>query len=161
MDSIWSKTSKGKKRPSLEGDVRTDVAVIGGGMTGILTAWQLEQAGIHTVILEADQIGGGQTKNTTAKITSQHGMFCHTFLEKKGEAVARGYVQANQAAVEEYRRLIRQEGIDCDFMETDAYVYSRDQEKLKRETEAAIRLGIPASMVKNIEIPVSLSLIHI
>ena len=65
MDSIWSKTSKGKKRPSLEGDVRTDVAVIGGGMTGILTAWQLEQAGIHTVILEADQIGGGQTKNTT------------------------------------------------------------------------------------------------
>lgn len=86
---------------------------------------------------------------------SRHGMFCHTFLEKKGEAVARGYVQANQAAVEEYRRLIRQEGIDCDFMETDAYVYSRDQEKLKRETEAAIRLGIPASMAKEIEIPVS------
>lgn len=95
MDSIWSKTSKGKKRPSLEGDVRTDVAVIGGGMTGILTAWQLEQAGIHTVILEADQIGGGQTKNTTAKITSQHGMFCHRFLEKKGEEKARNYVQVN------------------------------------------------------------------
>lgn len=63
MDSIWSKTSKGKKRPSLEGDIRTDVAVIGGGMTGVLTAWQLQQAGIHTVILEADQIGGDRQKN--------------------------------------------------------------------------------------------------
>ena len=85
MDSIWSKTSKGKKRPSLEGDVRTDVAVIGGGMTGILTAWQLEQAGIHTVILEADQIGGGQTKNTTAK--SHPSMECSAidFWRKKAK----------------------------------------------------------------------------
>ena len=83
MDSIWSKTCKRKKRPVLSGEIRADVAVIGGGITGILTAWQLEQAGIRTVILEADQIGGGQTKNTTAKITSQHGMFCHRFLEKK------------------------------------------------------------------------------
>ena len=82
MDSIWSKTCKRKKRPALSGEIRADVAVIGGGITGILTAWQLEQAGIRTVILEADQIGGGQTKNTTAKITSQHGMFCHRFLEK-------------------------------------------------------------------------------
>lgn len=63
MDSIWSKTSKGKKRPSLESGIRTDVAVIGGGMTGVLTAWQLQQAGIHTVILEADQIGGDRQKN--------------------------------------------------------------------------------------------------
>ena len=52
-------------------------------MAGILTAWQLEQAGVRTVVLEADQIGQGQTKNTTAKITVQHGLFCHTFLEKK------------------------------------------------------------------------------
>ena len=136
MDSIWSKTSKGKKRPSLEGDVRTDVAVIGGGMTGILTAWQLEQAGIHTVILEADQIGGGQTKNTTAKITSQHGMFCNRFLEKKGEEKAKNYVQANQDAVEEYKRIVREEGIDCDLTECDSYVYSSDKEKLRKETEA-------------------------
>ena len=110
MDSIWSKTSKGKKRPSLERDVRTDVAVIGGGMTGILTAWHLEQAGIRTVILEADQISGGQTKNTTAKITSQHGMFCHRFLEKKGEEKARNYVQANQEAFRQYDKYHRCQG---------------------------------------------------
>ena len=155
MDSIWSKTSKQKKRPSLEGDIQTDVAVIGGGITGILTAWHLEQAGIRTVILEADQIGGGQTKNTTAKITSQHGMFCNRFLEKKGEEKAKNYVQANQDAVEEYKRIVREEGIDCDLTECDSYVYSSDKEKLRKETEAARKLGINASFVEHIEIPVS------
>ena len=73
----------------------------------------------------ADKIGGGQTKNTTAKITSQHGMFCHTFLAKKGEETARKYVQANQQAVEEYKRIIQETKIDCNFEETDAFVYSK------------------------------------
>ena len=155
MDSIWSKTCKRKKRPALSGEIRADVAVIGGGITGILTAWQLEQAGIRTVILEADQIGGGQTKNTTAKITSQHGMFCNRFLEKKGEEKAKNYVQANQDAVEEYKRIVREEGIDCDLTECDSYVYSSDKEKLRKETEAARKLGINASFEEQIEIPVS------
>ena len=82
MESIWSQTCELTKRPALSKDIEVDVAVIGGGMAGILTAWQLERAGVRTVVLEADKIGGGQTKNTTAKITSQHGMFCH-FLQKR------------------------------------------------------------------------------
>ncbi len=155
MESIWSKTCNRKKKPVLEGHIQADAAVIGGGMAGILTAWQLEQAGVRTVVLEAEQIGGGQTKNTTAKITSQHGLFCRTFIEKKGEEPARKYVQANQAAVEEYKRIIRKECIDCDLLESAAYVYSVDSEKLKRETEAAQRLGINASFEEQIEIPVS------
>lgn len=86
MESIWTQICNHReKRPALDRQIEADVAVIGGGMAGILTAWQLEQAGVRTVVLEADQIGQGQTKNTTAKITAQHGLFCHTFLEKKGE----------------------------------------------------------------------------
>ena len=78
------KTDRIKERESLKGDIRADVAVIGGGMAGILAAYTLEREGVHTVVLEAERIGGGQTKNTTAKITSQHGMFCRSFIEKKG-----------------------------------------------------------------------------
>ena len=155
MESIWSKTSDRVKRPLLDSDIQADVAVIGGGMAGILTAYQLEQSGMHAVVLEADRIGGGQTKNTTAKITSQHGMFCHTFVEKKGEETAEKYVQANQSAVEEYKRIVREEKIDCDLTEADAYVYSMDGEKLRQETEAAQKLGICASFETQIEIPVS------
>ncbi len=155
MESIWIKTCDRKRRPALKGHIEADVLVIGGGMAGILTAWKLGQSGVHAVVLEADQIGGGQTKNTTAKITSQHGMFCHTFLEKKGEETARNYIQANQAAVEEYKRIIRGNHIDCDLEERDNYVYSMDIEQLKREVEAANRLGVRASLEEWIEIPVS------
>lgn len=155
MESIWSRTCEIRRRESQQGDIETDAVVIGGGMAGILTAYQLERAGIHTAVLEAERIGGGQTKNTTAKITSQHGMFCKTFLEKKGKETATKYVQANQDSVEEYKRIIKEEKIDCDFEEQDSYVYSQDAEKLKQEAEVACELGISASYVKEIEVPVS------
>ena len=154
MESIWCKTSDRKKRTALNNDIEVQAAVIGGGMAGILTAWQLEKAGIQTIVLEADRIGSGQTENTTAKITSQHGLFCHTFIEKKGKETVEKYVQANQRAVEEYKKIIREEQINCDFIETGAYVYSMDEEKMRRETDAAQSLGINASFVSQVEIPV-------
>lgn len=155
MESIWSKTCDIKKCPVLTEHIEADVAVIGGGMAGILTAWQLEQAGVHAVVLEAARIGGGQTENTTAKITSQHGLFCHTFLEKKGEETARNYVQANQAAVEEYKRIVREKEISCELTGCDSYVYSEELETLRKETEAAQKLGVGASLETRTELPFS------
>ena len=105
MESIWSRTYSLRKKDALHSDVAADAAVIGGGMAGILTAYQLERAGMRTVVLEAERIGSGQTKGTTAKITSQHGMFCRSFIEKKGIDTAEKYVRANQEAVEEFKRL--------------------------------------------------------
>ena len=48
------KTDRIKERESLKGDIRADVAVIGGGMAGILAAYILEREGVHTVVLEAE-----------------------------------------------------------------------------------------------------------
>lgn len=155
MESIWNKTCDIRKKEPLRGDIEADAVVIGGGMAGILIAYQLKRAGVRAVVLEAERIGGGQTENTTAKITSQHGLFCKTFIEKKGKETAFRYVQANQKAVEEYRRIIQEEKIDCDFKEMDSYVYSKDGDKLREEAEAACELGISAAFVKEIEIPVS------
>lgn len=140
MKSIWSKTCNIEGRPSLNNDIEAGVAVIGGGMAGILAAYELEQAGVHTVLLEADRIGGGQTKNTTAKITSQHGMFCHTFIKNKGIETAKLYVQANQNAIEENRRIIEKEQIMRDTGKavkglTKRFFYIPD------ETTAALERG--------------------
>ena len=80
MKSIWSKTCNIEKQPALNGDIEADVAVIGGGMAGILAAYQLEQAGGDAVLLGAERVGGGQTKNTTVKNTTQDGKVLHTFI---------------------------------------------------------------------------------
>ena len=110
MRSIWSINDiqkKDKREPLPE---HISAAVIGGGMAGILCAWFLMESGVDTVVLEAGTVGSGQTEGTTAKITSQHGMFCHRFLEKKGEEKARNYVQANQEAFRQYDKYHRCQG---------------------------------------------------
>ena len=104
MESIWNDCELPRYRP-LSGDTKTDVLVIGGGMAGLLCAYSLRQAGIHCIVAEADRIGKGITKNTTAKVTAQHGLIYHRLIEKFGAEAAKLYLQANTRAVSELRKL--------------------------------------------------------
>lgn len=83
-ESIWSRTTRFPRAASA-GDVTADAAVIGAGMAGMLTAFLLSRRGISVIVLEADRIAGGQTKNTTAKITSQHGLFYQKLIRTAGK----------------------------------------------------------------------------
>lgn len=154
MDSIWSRSCEIREREPLKGDLETEVAVIGAGMAGILTACALQEAGCQVVVLEADRIAGGQTRNTTAKITAQHGMIYRKLIDTLGEEAARQYARANQEAVRAYGRLVRDKGIDCDFEECCAYVCGDDPEALREEARAAAALGLPASWVRELSAPV-------
>ena len=100
MDSIWLQTAKPPAFAPLRSDLKTDVLVIGGGMAGLLCAHRLARAGVDCALVEADRVGSGVTKNTTAKITSQHGLIYHTLLRRFGAEGARLYLEANQAALE-------------------------------------------------------------
>lgn len=155
MESIWCRSCEIRGRDSLNRNIRTQAAVIGAGMAGILTAYALQEAGREVVVLEADRIAGGQTKNTTAKITSQHGLIYHELKERFGREKAGLYGAANQAAVEEYRRIVREENICCDFEDRYSCIYSDNTERLKREAETASSLGLPASLVRYIPLPVA------
>ena len=74
MESIWHKTIQLPQFPQLDGDVSTDVLVIGGGMAGLLCAYQLKRAGVDCIVAERTRIASGVTANTTAKVTCQHGL---------------------------------------------------------------------------------------
>ena len=133
---------------------KTDVLIIGGGMAGVLCAWQLTQAGVDCLLIEAGRIGSGVTAGTTAKITSQHGLIYGKLLTTFGEEITRGYWQANQLALGEFRRMARE--IPCDFQEKDSFMYSVDSPKdLERELEALSRLGIPGEFVPELPLPIS------
>ena len=138
--------------------MEVQAVVIGAGLAGILTAYYLKQAGIRTIVLEADRIGSGQTKNTTAKITSQHNLIYERMIRTFGHRMAEHYANANEAAIGEYERLIMEKGIDCDFARCPAYLYSRTEETLLRqEAEAAKSLGIGASFETDCELPFSVA----
>ena len=68
MESLWAKTSAFAPREQLTRDESADVAVIGAGIAGLLTAWFLQEAGLRVVVLETGRTAAGQTQNTTAKI---------------------------------------------------------------------------------------------
>jgi len=154
MDSLWRKTASLPRFEGLKSDLKTDVLIIGGGMAGILCAHMLEQAGVDYALVEADRICGGVTGDTTAKITAQHGLIYHQLLHRFGPEKTKLYLQANQWAVEEYRRLCQ--GIACEFQERENFVYSRyDQEKLEQEMAVLERLGAPVRLVKKIPLPIS------
>ena len=154
MKSLWEETEQIPERKVAEGMYERQVGVIGAGMTGILTAWQLQRAGKQVTVLEADRIAAGQTGCTTAKITSQHGIRYYPMAENLGQDAARLYAEANQRAIEEYERIIAEQKIQCNFERLPAYLYSkRDEQLLRKEAEVAAGLGLPAEFVGKTELP--------
>ncbi|MBO7273743.1 MAG: FAD-dependent oxidoreductase [Clostridia bacterium] len=152
MNSIWSETAESVHFSPLDGTKSTDVLIIGGGIGGILCAYKLKQAGIDCILVEAGEICGGVTQNTTAKITLAHGLLYDKMLHRFGKEKAKLYVNAQQNAIKEYTKLCQD--IDCDFERKDAYVYSLDnREKIEKEVIAMRSLGVGATVSNANELP--------
>ena len=88
MESIWTNNTGKKDFEVLSGNQKTDTVVIGGGMAGVLTAYYLQQVGVPVIVLEANRVGSGQTRKTTAKITSQHNLIYEKLLRVFGKEKA-------------------------------------------------------------------------
>ena len=156
MNSIWKETSKRVSFEPLNGVKSTDVLIIGGGIAGILCAYQLKRSGIDCILVEADEICGGITQNTTAKITLGQGLLYNKMLHRFGEEKAKLFVKAQKNAIREYAHLA--ESIDCDFEAKDSYVYSLgNRKKIEKEVDALNILGIGASFSEARELPFSVA----
>lgn len=156
MNSVWEQTSNSIGFKSLKQDIKTEVLIIGGGMAGVLCAYMLDKSGIPYVLVEAQSICSGITKNTTAKITSQHGLIYDKLIREFDIERAKQYLSANETALSEYRSLCR--NIDCDFEEKISYVYSLDdREKIEKEITALEKLGAHAEFVDRLELPFSVA----
>ncbi len=156
MLSVWTANSKFETFSELQEDIKTQVAIIGGGITGVLCGYMLKQKGVDCVILEADRICKGVTQNTTAKITSQHGLVYDKLIKGFGIEKAQMYLQANENAVKRYREMSKV--IDCDFENKDNYVYSvNNLRKVEDEIHALVRLGFNPDFAGEIPVPVSIA----
>ncbi len=156
MKSLWSNAIEQPQFHSLEGTLKTDLLIIGGGLCGILCAYMLKNKGVDCVVGEADKICCGITKQTTAKITYQHGLIYDKIIKKYGVEKARLYFESQKEALDKYRSLCST--VECDFAECDSYVYSLDNRaKIEREVYAMNRVGCDAEFSDNTELPFSVS----
>jgi len=153
QESLWRATSQPPKFHAHKEDTKADVLIIGGGMAGILCAYFLKQAGIDCLLIERGRIGCGSSANTTAKITSQHGLIYHKLEKTFSGEFAKGYWQANEEALAQYQVLSKQ--IPCGLETVDNFIYAqKDRGALENESAALQRLGIPSICTEHLPLPI-------
>lgn len=155
-ESYWVATTQESNYPALPGDIRVDVAIIGGGIVGITSAFILKEAGVSVAVIEADRVLKGTTGHTTAKITSQHDLIYDRLISELGRGKAKQYAESNQEAIDRIEYIVRSWDIDCDFSRKPAYVYAGSEDSAQKiidEVHAARSLGLPASFEGDLPLP--------
>lgn len=157
QESIWIET--GPQPPAaarLEEDVSVDAVVIGGGIVGITTALLLKEAGAQVALLEAGRLARGVSGQTTAKLSSQHGLIYSRLGSDFGPEAAQTYGAANEAALDWIADRVEREQIDCDFRRQPAYAYvlsASELAQVEEEARAAVEAGLPAALVASSSLP--------
>jgi glycine/D-amino acid oxidase-like deaminating enzyme/nitrite reductase/ring-hydroxylating ferredoxin subunit len=152
-ESYWIASTPQPRFPALEKDISVDVAIVGGGIAGITTAYMLTKRGVSVALLEADQILNKTTGNTTAKISSQHGLIYNKIKNKISQEIASQYADANETAIKTIQAIAIENSIECDYTTESAYVYTEQDDFVKeivKEAETASSLGIKASYVEDL-----------
>jgi glycine/D-amino acid oxidase-like deaminating enzyme/nitrite reductase/ring-hydroxylating ferredoxin subunit len=142
--------------PPLTGDLDVDVAVVGGGIAGLSTAWELVKSGRRVAVLDSGRIAAGVTGNTTAKLSSLHTMIYAQLLGSAGEKTAQLYAASQQDAIEHAERTAAELGIECEWERRPAVTYAASAgrvDQIRDEADAAVRAGLPASFVTDTGLP--------
>ncbi|MUV39836.1 putative Rieske 2Fe-2S iron-sulfur protein YhfW [Lentibacillus sp. JNUCC-1] len=156
-ESYWRKSAALKTYSKLEETIQTEVAIVGGGITGITAAYMLAQKGVDVVLIDAGPILEGTTGHTTGKITAQHGLIYDELIQHIGVEKAKQYYQANTKAIQIIQSISKEHQINCDLKTEDAFIYTNAQDKvaqLAKEEEAYQKLGIQGEIVQNMPLDV-------
>lgn len=156
MNSLWLNNIENKNYDNLEKDITTDICIIGAGIFGLSCAYYLSKLGANVTVVDKDGVSRKTTGHTTAKITSQHGLFYSYLIDTYGEQYAKDYLFANQEAIENIKNIIDSEKINCDFERQSSFVYTTkksDVNKIKNEVNCVNSIGFPVNFVTKTGLP--------
>lgn len=122
-----------------------DVAIIGGGIAGLTTAYLLSKSGKKVAVIEDGYIGSGETGRTTAHITHALDDRYYNLEQKHGLDGARNAANSHTAAINLIESIVKEENIDCDFERLDGFLFldpTDTKESLDKELEATHKAGI-------------------
>jgi glycine/D-amino acid oxidase-like deaminating enzyme/nitrite reductase/ring-hydroxylating ferredoxin subunit len=134
------------RTPPLQGNAHADVCVVGAGIAGLTTAYLAAKKGLSVIVVDDGPIGGGMTARTTAHLSNAIDDRYSALEKVHGEDGTQLAAQSHTAAIEAIEAIAAHEGIDCDFVRLDGYLFlppNGNSDDLLREYEAALRAGVP------------------
>ncbi len=141
--------------PPLHTTLETDVAIAGGGITGLLSAYLLAKAGKRVVILEKDKLLKGATGSTTAMITSSIDTDTPDLIEMFGKKEAKLILESHEDAIDLLEKIVKTEKIDCEFKRVPNHLYANDRKEFKilEEEQTALKsLDMGGSLSKTLDL---------
>lgn len=152
LDSVWEKINLPSFDP-VKRNKLTEICVIGGGIAGLSTAYQLAKRGHEVTVIDSFALGSGQTSRTTAHLTSQLEGSLSELVKMHGMQVIKNFHEAHRMAIDEIEHVIDTESINCDFKRVDGYLLrsqNYSEEDLLRDKTSADGCGIPCAYTRNI-----------
>lgn len=153
--SIWQSSVKRFSTLTCKDQV-FDVAIIGGGITGVSTAYRSQLAGKKCILLEANNIGFGTTGGTTAHLNDFFDTSFSEAISRFGIENAKLLATGGREAVQAVEQIIRRHDIDCDFEKKTAQLFALDEKQAKKLddiVEGAIKVGRDIQYVPEISFP--------
>jgi hypothetical protein len=154
--NIWRVTTAETHFPQPIADIAVDVAVVGGGITGMTAALLLARAGLKVAVIEAGKIGTGTTGHSSGQLRDVPPAGYQQPISSAGAENASLAVQSCRAAPSRIAAFIQDEGISCHFQRVPAFLYTESREDLsylEDEMEAARGLGVDATLTASVPLP--------
>ena len=154
----WIDSAPLPEFPSLNGDCNADVVVVGGGITGVTTAYLLKRAGCRVILLERERCASLDTGHTTAHLTHVLDTPLHELEHNFGAGRARLAWMAARSAIDQIEANIASEGIECEFRRLSGFLHAPVNGEdgrgeffnLKRDAELARKFGFSARFMNSV-----------
>ncbi len=152
-ESSWFKdTVQPAKFEKLFENISVDVAIVGGGIAGVTTAYLISKSGKSVALLEDGYIGSGETGRTTAHITHALDDRYYNIEKNHGTNSAKIAAASHTSAIDFIDRTVREERIDCAFSRLNGYLFldpTDNKSSLDKEIAALRNAGISSAKIES------------
>jgi len=146
--AVWETHAEPTPFRALPGNIEVDVAVVGGGITGLTAAYNLTKAGKKVVVLEGKEVAKGTTGSSTGNLYIPIGERLFSIAEKHDEQTMHEVALSRKTAIDFIESCIKEHSIDCEFKRVPWYLFttpetSKASDQVNKEFEAAQKLNLP------------------
>ena len=144
--SLWMDIAVAPDATPLRGSKECDIVIIGAGIAGISTAYELAIEGSRVMVLDRGKIAGGITARTSAHLAPLCDDLTSAMIGLRGEQMSRLFYESQAAAVDRIEEIQERESIDCNFRRLDGYLFQAldtDSKIIDDELDAVRKVGAP------------------